>query len=87
MDVEIWLDVGEASPENQEQIKKRFMEWYSEGSEVRHNKKSFNSLNIVDAANHRYAVDLGYADLITAFKNLHARLHRLGVKVFIHFLP
>lgn len=86
MDVEIWLDTSEADPKNYETIQKRFKEWYEEGAEVRHGKMSFGALTVLDKPD-RYLVDLGYSDLIVAFKNLHARLHRLGVKVFIHFLP
>jgi len=83
MDVEILLDTSEARPEDQERIEQRFLQWYQEGAEVRHNKKSFGSLTQIKP-NH-YLVDLGYVDVIEAFRDLHARLHRLGVKVFIHF--
>ncbi|MCK5227555.1 MAG: hypothetical protein KAJ60_02895 [Desulfobulbaceae bacterium] len=86
MDLEIWLDTEEADPANYDLIQKRFMEWYTEGAEVRHNKMSFGKLERLEREN-RYVVDLGYSDLLTSFRNLHARLHRLGVKVFIHFLP
>lgn len=85
MDLEIWLDCEEVSPENVSVVEKKFKEWYAEGSEVRHNKMSFGSLTLLAQPN-RYIVDLGYADPIAAFRNLHARLHRLGVKVFIHFI-
>lgn len=84
MDVEIWLDCAEVPPENTTLVDTKFMEWYREGSEVRHNKISFSSLTPLDTPN-RYIVDMGYADVITSFRNLHARIHRLGVKVFIHF--
>lgn len=87
MEVEIWLDTKEADEANLPQINKRFMEWYTEGAEVRPNKMCYGSLRMNDDEPYRYTVDLGYADMITSFKNLHARLHRLGVKVFIHFLP
>ena len=83
MDVEIWLDCAEVRPEDRPLVEQRFEEWYAEGAEVRHNKVSFNSLTRL--APQRYLVDIGYADLITSFKLLHARLRRLGVKVFIHF--
>lgn len=85
MDLEIWLDCAEVSPENAAIVDKKFQEWYAEGSEVRHNKISFGSLTALDQP-HRFLVDLGYAEPIAAFRNLHARLHRLGVKVFIHFI-
>ena len=83
MDVEILLDTSEARAEDLERIEQRFLQWYREGAEIRHNKKSFGSLTPLGP--NRYLVDLGYVDVITAFRDLHARLHRLGVKVFIHF--
>ncbi len=83
MDVEILLDCAEVTRENQPLVEQRFQEWYAEGAEIRHNKVSFNSLTRLGP--NRYLVDIGYADLITSFKLLHARLRRLGVKVFIHF--
>jgi len=84
MDVEIWLDCSDVAPENSALVERRFQEWYREGAEIRHNKVSFNSLTKLPQP-HRYQVDIGYADLITSFRLLHARLRRLGVKVFIHF--
>ena len=86
MDVEILLDTSEAAAENLEQIEKRFKEWYAEGAEVRPNKKSFGSLTKLEGE-HRYLIDLGYADVLHAFRDLHSRLRRLGCKVFIHFIP
>jgi hypothetical protein len=86
VEVEIWLDTKDAEEANLPRVYRRFMEWYHEGAEVRPNKMCFGSINIHEEP-YRYTVDLGYADMITAFKNLHARLHRLGVKVFIHFSP
>lgn len=85
MDIEIWLDCQEVAPDKIAQVTRVFNEWYREGAEVRYNKMSFNSLTVL-AGEHRYLVDLGDADAITAFRNLHARIHRLGVKVFIHFI-
>jgi len=86
VDVEILLDVSEAPEKNLEQINKRFCEWYSDGAEVRPNKKSFGQLIRLQGEN-RYLIDLGYADVLQAFRDLHSRLHRLGCKVFIHFIP
>jgi len=84
MDMEILLDMEEVPDENRAMVEKRFKEWYAEGSEIRHNKMSYKSLAVLEESK-RYLVDIGYADLITSFRDLHARLHRLGVKVFIHF--
>ena len=85
MDVEIWLDCADVEENGHAKVESKFMEWYNDGSEVRHNKMSFSSLTKLDTPN-RYLVDVGYADVIVSFRNLHARLHRLGVKVFIHFV-
>ena len=85
MDIEILLDTKEVTPDKLPLVSKVFQDWYREGSEIRYNKTSFNNLIVLEGE-HRYLVDLGDADAITAFRNLHARIHRLGVKVFIHFL-
>ena len=85
MEIEIWLDCDDVPPENQALVQQRFHEWYDEGSEVKPNKKCFTSMRIPDQPN-RFLIDLGYADPTTSIRNLHARLHRLGVKVFIHYL-
>lgn len=86
MDVEILLDTTEAAAENLAQIDRRFQEWYAEGAEVRPNKNSFGNLTKLEGER-RFLVDLGYVDVLKAFRDLHARLHRLGCKVFIHFIP
>jgi hypothetical protein len=86
MDVEILLDTAEATAENLEQIDRRFREWYAEGAEIRPNKKSFGKLTELEGER-RYLMDLGYVDVLQAFRDLHSRLHRLGCKVFIHFIP
>jgi hypothetical protein len=84
MDIEILLDCAEVEPGQHSEVYKQFHKWYDLGSEIRHNKLSFQSLSVLDDP-HRFLVDIGYADMITSFRNLHARLRRLGVKVFIHF--
>ncbi len=84
MDVEIFLDCAEVPPQYQHLALQKFHEWYADGAEVRFNKLPFSSLALLPEPN-RFLVDLGYADLITALRNLHARVHRLGVKVFFHF--
>lgn len=84
MDIEILLDCSEVPPDQMDEVNKNFHKWYREGAEIRHNTMSFNSLTALDEPN-RYLIDIGYADLITSFRNLHARLRRLGVKVFVHF--
>ena len=83
MDVEILLDCAEVQPGHQSEVDKQFQKWYALGAEIRHNKMSFSSLTVLDT--NRFLVDIGYADLITSFRNLHASLRYLGVKVFIHF--
>jgi hypothetical protein len=84
MDIEILLDCSEVPPEQLDEVTTNFYKWYQLGAEIRHNKMSFNSLRTLEVP-HRYLVDIGYADLITSFRDLHARLRRLGVKVFVHF--
>lgn len=83
MDIEILLDCSEVAANLQDEVDTQFRKWYKLGSEVRPNKLSFSSVTTL--AKNRYLVDLGYADLITSFRNLHASLRYLGVKVFIHF--
>lgn len=84
MDVEIFLDCSEVSVEEQSLVMKKFNEWYTDGAEVRCNKFPFSSLTILPKE-HRFLVDLGYADALTSLRNLHARIHRHGAKVFFHF--
>ncbi len=84
MDIEIFLDCAEADPQNQALALQKFKEWYAEGAEIRCNKLPFGSLTALPETN-RYLVDLGYADVIASLRNLHARINRLGVKVFFHF--
>lgn len=84
MDIEIFLDFTAASPQNQTLALQKFKEWYAEGAEIRCNKLPFSSLIDLPEPNH-YLVDLGYADVIASLRNLHARIHRLGAKVFFHF--
>ncbi|MDA8165550.1 MAG: hypothetical protein M0017_11030 [Desulfobacteraceae bacterium] len=84
MEVEIWLDLSEANPEDHEVIHKRFLSWYAEGAEVRYGKSPYGQLTDLGDPS-RFRVDLGQADPLTAIRDLHARLHRHGVKVFVHF--
>jgi hypothetical protein len=85
MEIEIWLDMGEADPQERESIRKRFYNWYDEGAEVRYDKPCFGNLMVIEDP-YRFRVDLGQADALTAIRDLHARLHRCGTKVFVHFL-
>lgn len=84
MEVEIFLDLSEANPEDHEVIDRRFREWYAEGSEVRYGKSSYGQLTELKEPS-RFRVDLGQVDALAAVRDLHARLHRYGVKVFVHF--
>lgn len=85
MEIEILLDMGETNVEDHPIVEKRFQEWYAEGAEVRYDKYCFGSLTPVDPPV-RYRVDLGHVDALASIRDLHARLHRFGVKVFVHFL-
>ena len=85
MDVELFLDFDEVTPENKAIALKKFKAWYMDGSEVRHNKLSFGSLTQLESPN-RYLIDFGYTEPIVAIRNLHARIRNHGVKVFVHFI-
>ncbi|MEJ2032686.1 MAG: hypothetical protein P8Y63_06545 [Deltaproteobacteria bacterium] len=84
MEVEIFLDLNEANPQDHAIIQQRFREWYAEGAEVRYGRSSYGQLTELETPNH-FRVDLGQIDPLSAIRDLHARLHRHGVKVFVHF--
>ena len=84
MEIEILLNFDEVDAKDYPAIEKRFQEWYAEGAEVRYDKYCFGTLSPVEPPT-RYLVELGQVDAMTAIKDLHARLHRFGVKVFVHF--
>ena len=85
MEAEIWLDVEEADPKDLPEIEKRFQDWYKSGSEARYNKPCFDFLSVLDKP-FRYQVDFGQADFTKAIQELHGKLYRFGVKVFVHFM-
>lgn len=85
MEIEILLDVEEALPENMPAIEQRIQQWYAEGAEVRYDKLCFGSLTPLKSP-YNFRVDLRQVDCITAIQDLHVRLYRFGVKVFVHFL-
>ncbi len=84
MDIEIFLDCSEVGPQDKDRALQKFMAWYSDGAEVRCNKMPFNSMTAL-AEPYHYLVDLGYADVITSLRTLHARIRQYGVKVFFSF--
>ena len=84
MDIEIFLDCAEVEPEKQHLVMQKFTEWYAEGAEIRCNKFPFSSMRPLPDPN-RFLINLGYADVISSLRNLHARIHRLGAKAFFHF--
>jgi len=86
MEIEIYLDVEQASPEDLSVIKKRVLEWYAEGAEIRYEKKCFGQMLELDKP-FSYRVDLGNIDPIEAIRDLHARVYRLGAKAHIYFVP
>jgi len=86
MEIEIHLDLGEAAPENYARIKQRVAEWYTEGAEIRYDKKCFGQMTEMDKP-YSYRVDLGNVDAIEAIRDLHARIYRLGAKAYIYFVP
>ena len=85
MEIEIYLDLEEASPENYPKIKQRFQEWYAEGAEIRYDKKCFGQMIELEKP-FCYRVNLGQVDPIDAIRDLHARVYRLGAKAYIHFI-
>ncbi|HIJ79732.1 MAG: hypothetical protein OEY01_13435 [Desulfobulbaceae bacterium] len=85
MEAEIWLDVDEADPKDLAEIEKRFQAWYDAGAEARYDKPCFDYMAKLDKP-YRYQVNFGQADLTRAIRELHARLYRYGVKVFVHFM-
>lgn len=86
MELEILLESSGHDPEEQKMIEKRLRDWHGEGAEIRYNKECFGQLAVIEYPG-RYRVDIGRVDPINAIRDLHARLYRFGVKVFIHFLP
>lgn len=84
MEIEILLDLAEASTEDIPEIEKRFNQWYAEGAEVRYDKQCFGAITVIKAPT-RYRVEFDQVDAMEAIRDLHARLNRFGVKVFVHF--
>ena len=86
MEIEIYLDLEGASPEEYPKIKQRLQEWYGEGAEIRYDKKCFGQITELEKP-FSYRVDLGQVDPIDAIRDLHARVYRLGAKAYIYFVP
>lgn len=86
MEIEIHLDVEQATPENLEKIKQRVAEWYAEGAEIRYDKNCFGQMQTLEKP-FSYRVNLGNVDAIEAIRDLHARVYRLGAKAYIYFVP
>ena len=86
MEIEIQLDLEEASPENYPKIKQRLAEWYAEGAEIRYDKNCFGQMVELEKP-FSYRVNLADVDPIQAIRDLHARVYRLGAKAYIYFVP
>jgi hypothetical protein len=86
MEIEIHLDLEEASPENYPKIKQRLAEWYAEGAEIRYDKNCFGQMVELEKP-FSYRVNLADVDPIQAIRDLHARVYRLGAKAYIYFVP
>jgi hypothetical protein len=84
MEIELWLDVEEADPENLPEIEKRFRKWYEDGAMPRYNRHCLGHLASLDKP-YRYLLDLGQADFVKSIQALHGKLYSFGVKVFISF--
>ena len=86
MEIEIYLDVEQAAPSDLPVIKKKVLEWYAEGAEIRYEKNCFGQMFELEKP-FSYRVDLGNVDAIEAIRDLHARVYRLGAKAHIYFVP
>ena len=86
MEIEIHLDVEDATPEDHPKIKKRVAEWYAEGAEIRYDKICFGQMLELEKP-FSYRVDLANIDPIEAIRDLHARVYRFGAKAHIYFVP
>ncbi len=86
MEIEIYLDVEQATPEDYPIIKQRVSEWYAEGAEIRYDKNCFGQMLELEKP-FSYRVDLGNVDSIEAIRDLHARVYRFGAKAHIYFVP
>ena len=86
MEIEIYLDVEEAKPEDLSLIRKRVSEWYAEGAEIRYDKNCFGQMLELEKP-FSYRVDLDNVDPIGAIRELHARVYRFGAKAYIYFVP
>lgn len=86
MEIEIHLDVDQASPDDHQIIRQRVSDWYAEGAEIRYDKKCFGQFLELEKP-FSYRVDLGNVDPIEAIRDLHARVYRFGAKAYIYFVP
>ena len=86
MEIEIYLDIKEAKPEDLPLIRKRVSEWYAEGAEIRYDKNCFGQMLELEKP-FSYRVDLDNVDPIGAIRELHARVYRFGAKAYIYFVP
>ncbi len=86
MEIEIYLDMEQAAPEDHPQIRQRVMAWYNEAAEIRYDKARFGQMAELDKP-FSYRVDLGNVDPIDAIRDLHARIYRFGAKTYIYFVP
>jgi hypothetical protein len=86
MEIEIYLDVEQATPEDHSTIRQRVSEWYAEGAEIRYDKNCFGQMLELEKP-FSYRVDLGSVDPIESIRDLHARVYRFGAKAHIYFVP
>jgi hypothetical protein len=86
MEIEIYLDIKEAKPEDLPLIRKRVSEWYAEGAEIRYDKNCFGQMLELEKP-FSYRVNLDNVDPIEAIRDLHARVYRFGAKAYIYFVP
>ena len=86
MEIEIYMDIEQVTPEDYPKIKQRISEWHAEGAEIRYDKNCFGQMIELEKP-FSYRVNLGNVDSIEAIRDLHARVYRLGAKACIYFVP
>ncbi len=86
MEIEIYLDVEQATPEDHSTIRQRVSEWHAEGAEIRYDKNCFGQMLELEKP-FSYRVNLDNFDPIEAIRDLHARVYRFGAKAYIYFVP
>ena len=86
MEIEIYMDIEQVTPEDYPKIKQRVSEWHTEGAEIRYDKNCFGQMVELEKP-FSYRINLDNVDPIEAIRDLHARVYRFGAKACIYFVP